>query len=59
MKYFEIKKKYLAEGLAFLGFKYYKFCTPEYTLYSFVDTPEFRSALNEMLKLKSIYNRYW
>lgn len=57
MKYFEIKKKYLAEALAFLGFRYYKFCTPECTMYSFVDTEEFRSALNELLKLKSIYRK--
>ena len=57
MKYFEIRKKYLAEALAFLGFKYYKFNTPEYTLYSFVDTEEFREALNDLLRLKNTYRK--
>jgi len=57
MKYFEIRKKYLAEALAFLGFKYYKFNTPEYTLYSFVDTEDFRKALNDLLRLKNIYRK--
>lgn len=57
MGYIEIKKRYLAEALSYLGFKYYKFNTPEYTLYSFYDTKEFREALQDMIRLKEKFYR--
>lgn len=58
MGYIEIKKKYLAESLSFLGFRYFKFNMPEYTLYSFYDTKDLREALQDMLRLKDKYRNY-
>lgn len=56
MSYFEIRKKYLAQALSFLGFKYYMFTSKEgYTLYSFAETDKFKSALDELLLLKDKY----
>lgn len=59
MTYRVIHKKYLAEALSFLGFRYYKFydkAEPETVKYSFVETEEFNKALNEILELKTKYN---
>lgn len=57
MVYFEVRKKYLAQALSFLGFKYYKFtCNEGYVLYSFAETNEFKDALNDLLHLKDKYN---
>lgn len=58
MKYFEIRKKYLAEALSYLGFKYYKFTNADYTMYSFEDTDNFKLALNDLLRLKDKYTNY-
>jgi len=52
-KYTCIRKRYLAESLSYLGFKYFRFCADEgYILYSFENSEKFQEALNEMLKLK-------
>jgi hypothetical protein len=58
MKTYEVRKKYLAEALSYLGFRYYKFDEPEYTSYSFDDTEQFREALKDMLRLKNKYSSY-
>lgn len=62
MNYRVIHKKYLAEALSFLGFRYYKF--NEYDRdnnkiikYSFVETPEFNDAVNQLLTLKQKYTK--
>ena len=48
-----IKNRYLAEALAFMGFKYYKFDGDEgFTLYGFKDTEKFRSAMNGLFDLR-------
>ena len=51
--YTTIEKKYLAEALSFLGFKYYKFGEGKETVYSFEDTDKFRFALGELLELRN------
>lgn len=56
-KYYEIKKKYLAFALSYLGFRYYKFGTGEDTLYSFENTDEFRQALTGLTDLKNKINK--
>lgn len=55
-KYYAVKKKYLADALNFIGFKYYKFTDNGITSYSFEDTEDFRSALTQLNNLK---NKYW
>ncbi|ENK1242990.1 hypothetical protein AB2063_001118 [Clostridium botulinum] len=57
-KYFEVKNKYLAEGLAFLGFKYFKFNNKETNkiIYSFEDTEIIQDAIKHLLKLKKEIN---
>lgn len=54
-KYFEVRNKYLAEGLAFLGFKYFKFNNKETgkTIYSFKDTEIIKDTIEHLLKLKN------
>lgn len=61
MDYRVIHKKYLAEALSFLGFRYYKFneCNQEnkqVIKYSFVETPDFNNAVNDLLLLKQKYS---
>lgn len=59
MAYFEVRKKYLAEALSYIGFKYYKFTSNEgYVLYSFLDIPEFKNALTDLLSLKDKYGTH-
>lgn len=62
MNYRVIHKKYLAEALSFLGFRYYKFneCDQnnnQVIKYSFVETQEFNNAVNELLILKQKYTK--
>ena len=62
MDYRVIHKKYLAEALSFLGFRYYKFNeynqdNNQVVKYSFVETPEFNDAVNELLILKQKYTK--
>jgi len=56
MKYFEIKKKYMADALSYLGFRYFKFNDPEGISYSFEDNEKFREALNDLLGLKNKFS---
>lgn len=52
-RYYEINKKYLAYAVGYLGFQYYVFDKEDGTkAYSFKNTPDFRRALNSLLKLK-------
>ncbi|MGJ0845962.1 hypothetical protein ACR77J_04660 [Tissierella praeacuta] len=51
-KYYIVRNKYLAEGMAFLGFRYMKFGFGKDAEYSFEDTKEFRDALAQILQLK-------
>ena len=52
-KYYEIKKMYLAQGMSFLGFKYLKFGYGADTTYGFLDTPEFKIALQKFIELRN------
>ena len=56
IKYFEIKKKYMADALSYLGFRYFKFNDPEGISYSFEDNEKFREALNDLLGLKNKFS---
>lgn len=54
LKYYNIEKKYLADALSFLGFKYYKFTgITGNTIFGFEDTPNFRNAMNGLFSLKN------
>ncbi|HIG0355890.1 TPA: hypothetical protein ACX96U_001178 [Clostridium sporogenes] len=57
-EYYEIRKKYLAEGLAFLGYRYFKEGFGKDTIYKFKNTKEFNIALNELMKLKDKVGKY-
>lgn len=58
MNYVEIKKKYLADALSFLGFRYFKFTNNGEILYSFENTNKFQLALADILYLKEKYKNY-
>ncbi|NFH99493.1 hypothetical protein FDB15_03980 [Clostridium botulinum] len=56
-KYKNIKKKYLADALSFLGFRYMIFDNEDGTKeYTFEDTFKFQHALNGLLKFKKEIN---
>ena len=55
-KYRVVYKKYLAEALSFIGFRYYKYNDEKGTGYSFLETDLFINALNDLLELKNKYN---
>ena len=56
-KFTQINKKYLAEALSFLGFRYFKFVNDQgQQVYSFENTEKFKSALSKLLKLKKEFN---
>ena len=52
MKMYEVKKKYLAEALSYLGFRYYKNGFGENTIYTFENTEKFSKAMHELNQLK-------
>lgn len=54
MNYRVIKSKYLADGLSYLGFRFYKFEDG----YSFEETKELNYAIENILKLKKELNLY-
>ena len=59
MKYFIVRKKYLADALSFLGFKYYKFTEPNGSVYySFENSEKLNEAMSELLSLQSRFSRY-
>lgn len=56
--YYEIRKKYMAESMAFLGYKYWKDGFGKETIYKFEDTKEFREALTGLMELKNKVGQY-
>ena len=58
MKIYEVKKKYLAEALSFLGFKYHKQGFGKETTYTFENTEKFSKALHELSQLKRKLDNY-
>jgi hypothetical protein len=57
-EYISIKGKYLAEGLAWLGFTYFKYQDREGdTYYSFENTEKFNKAHKKMIELKQELNK--
>ena len=59
MKYFIVRKKYLADALSFLGFKYFKFTEPNGSVYySFENSDKLNEAMTELLSLQGRFNRY-
>lgn len=56
-EYFKVKNKYLAEALAFMGFRYYKFTDQDgKTVYSFKDTEKIKYVMNHLIQLKKELN---
>ena len=52
-----VENKYLAEALAFMGFRYYKFIGNKgFTVYGFKDTDDFRNAMNGLFDLRKKLN---
>jgi len=59
MKYFIVRKKYLADALSFLGFKYFKFTESNGSVYySFENSDKLNEAMTELLSLQGRFNRY-
>jgi len=59
MKYFLVRKKYLADALSFLGFKYFKFTEPNGSVYySFENSDKLNEAMAELLSLQGRFSRY-
>ncbi|SMC19408.1 hypothetical protein SAMN02745134_00822 [Clostridium acidisoli DSM 12555] len=56
-EYYEIKKKYLAFALSFLGFRYFVFNDADGDKYSFENTEKFQLALDGLLKLRITINK--
>jgi len=54
--YFEIRSRYLAESLAFLGFKYQKYGYDRDTRYSFKDSKLIHSTISRLLSMKKELN---
>jgi len=52
MRTYEVKKRYLAEALSYLGFRYFKNGFGADTIYSFEDTDKFSKAMHELNLLK-------
>lgn len=57
-QYYEIRKKYLAEAMAFLGYKYFKDGFGKETVYKFEDSKELRKALTGLMELKEKVGKY-
>lgn len=55
---YEVKKKYLADALSYLGFRYYKNGFGIDTIYSFENTEKFSQALIGLNLLKDKLNMY-
>lgn len=52
-EYYIIENRYLAEALAFMKFRYYKFKGDKgFTVYGFKDTEKFRQAMNGLFDLR-------
>lgn len=60
---FNLENKYLADALAFLGYRYYKYSTKldnrTKTIYTFKRTPEFMEAFNGILELKKTNGQFY
>lgn len=54
----EVRNKYLAEGLSFLGLEYFKHGYGKDTIYTFKDTREFRIAMQKINALKKELGLY-
>ena len=50
--YVIIDNPYLANGLAYLGFRYFKYGTGKETVYKFIDSEEFQIEFNYLVKKK-------
>lgn len=57
---FNIENKYLADGLSFCGYRYYRYTTETgKTIYSFSRTQEFMDCFNKILEIKKIYGQFY
>lgn len=56
MKVYEVRKKYLADALSYLGFRYFKKGFGEDTIYTFEKTEKFTKAITKLNLLKEEIN---
>jgi len=56
MKTYEVRKRYLAEALSYLGFRYFKNGFGNDTIYSFENTEKFSKAMTKLNQLKEEIN---
>lgn len=57
-KYFKIENRTLATSLNYVGFSYIKIGDRENPIYSFIDSEEFREALDTLNVLRKKNNKY-
>ena len=57
-KYYIIRKSYLAESMAFLGYHYTKSGYGKNTTYEFENTDQFNKALTGLMELKDKVGQY-
>ena len=55
-KFTVIEKKYLADALSFLGFRYYKYNQENKVVYRFENTEKFNLGLYQLLELRKSLN---
>lgn len=51
-KYFKVTNLYLADALAFIGYKYFKNGFGKETTYTFQDTQQIQLAINELINMR-------
>ena len=51
-KYYQVYNKYLAEGLAYIGYRYRKYGLGKHTVYSFVADHGIQVVVEELLELE-------
>ncbi|OSA95759.1 UNVERIFIED_ORG: hypothetical protein B2H93_04875 [Clostridium botulinum] len=56
IKYTNIRNKYLADALSFLGLKYMIFENEGRKEYTFIDNEQYQYAFKELIKLKKELN---
>jgi hypothetical protein len=57
-KYFKIENRTLATSLNYCGFSYIRIGDRENPIYSFIDSEEFREALDTLNELRKKNNNY-
>lgn len=56
--YYEIRKRYVADALSWLGYRYKKEGYGKDTIYKFEDTEEFNRALSGLMELRNKVGKF-